>query len=705
MQSCGAIDMNITGRLFVVAGLLFASIQPYAQSRELPGDAALQRYYSDLDAKLAQSRLSDVPFEQVSLVVNAKDSLVKLAKKHTFAQLDFLHLAVAIYQINPSAFENGDPALLNKGAVLQMPDAGDLIEAKYQYERVTVERNWVSFFGGKNVMRAGVRYPLGRKPETKTKPEPKLKSKPKPEPKSELESKPKPKPKPEPKPEPEPEPEPVVVSGVETANARVNWDVSLWGERRAFTEHIEKLAELVAAKTNGEFVLNLSYGGLAKPTENLDGIASGKFEMAQFCAGYHHDKNPSLTVLELPFLGVQSLEEERTISQWLYRHPAVIKDLARWNAVALMPSPLPQYNIAGVGKAPQALKDFAGLSIRATGGIGKAVAAINAIPNPTTASEVRQALDDGLIEAAAFAPHAHVSFGTIETADWWTTNLNPGTVNCPVVAGVDAVNELAPRYRDALYSSINAALDYYIANYNGNTLAAWGPALEQRGITQITFSDSEVDAFRARVAGPAAASWIEENASPGLPAQELYDFVTVALSGGSPESVGTAWSSAEVAGAPLVAANFTSQVNDEDNYLGPPRNGKSNPTLTADPLQYLVEWELQGNVSVGAALSRLASYIGYELSGGNNSVQNNHKRLLPLLHRSVAVTTVGDGFEVLSGAGFVTVFDHAARSITQLPKKNRKTKQNLRDCPTDISVATQSSEGVLLLPDGSECRY
>ena len=92
------------------------------------------------------------------------------------------------------------------------------------------------------------------------------------------------------------------------------WNVSLWGKRRAFTEHVEKIAELVKAKTNGEFTLNISYGGLAKNKENLDGISIGAFEMAQFCAGYHADKNPSITVLELPFLGVDSLELENKVS-------------------------------------------------------------------------------------------------------------------------------------------------------------------------------------------------------------------------------------------------------------------------------------------------------------------------------------------------------------------------------------------------------
>ena len=53
------------------------------------------------------------------------------------------------------------------------------------------------------------------------------------------------------------------------------WNVSVWGKRRAFTEHVEKLAELVSAKTNGEFTMNVSYGGLSKNKENLDGISIG----------------------------------------------------------------------------------------------------------------------------------------------------------------------------------------------------------------------------------------------------------------------------------------------------------------------------------------------------------------------------------------------------------------------------------------------
>ncbi|WP_308916114.1 TRAP transporter substrate-binding protein DctP [Jannaschia sp. LMIT008] len=303
------------------------------------------------------------------------------------------------------------------------------------------------------------------------------------------------------------------------------WDVSLWGKRRAFTEHVEKLAELVSEKTGGEFTLNISYGGLSGERENLDGISIGAFEMAQFCAGYHPDKNPSLTVLELPFLGVETLEEEREISQAVYASDAVRDDLARWNATALMPSPLPQYNLVGKGAVPSSLADLSGLSVRATGGIGDAMAELGATPTSMSATEVRQAMDSGVVQAVSFAPHAHMSFGTADAADWWTTNLNPGTVNCPVVVNTDALNGLSDAHREALLGSVDEALDYYVQYYNDETMAAWGPLLQENGIAEVSFDPDNLADLKARVAEPAAAAWVEENSARGIDAQGLLDMV------------------------------------------------------------------------------------------------------------------------------------------------------------------------------------
>ena len=157
-----------------------------------------------------------------------------------------------------------------------------------------------------------------------------------------------------------------------TEAAATEWNVSVWGKRRAFTEHIEKLAELVSEKTGGEFTMNVSYGGLSKNRENLDGISIGAFEMAQFCAGYHPDKNRVITVLELPFLGVNTLAEEVAVSHAVYAHPAAVDEMAQWNAMYLMTSPTPQCNIVGTGEPRDELRNLrrvAGVARRSAVGL------------------------------------------------------------------------------------------------------------------------------------------------------------------------------------------------------------------------------------------------------------------------------------------------------------------------------------------------
>jgi len=90
----------------------------------------------------------------------------------------------------------------------------------------------------------------------------------------------------------------------------------------------------------------------------------------------------------------------------------------------------------------------------------------------------------------------------------------------------DALNDLSDAHREALLGSVEEALDHYIENYNSNTMVAWGPALDDREIERISYTDDELAAFRETVAGPAAAAWIADNTKRGLPAQELYDTAT-----------------------------------------------------------------------------------------------------------------------------------------------------------------------------------
>jgi TRAP-type C4-dicarboxylate transport system substrate-binding protein len=315
--------------------------------------------------------------------------------------------------------------------------------------------------------------------------------------------------------------------------AAVEWNASLWGVRRAFTEHVEKLAELVEERSGGEFTIDVNYGGLSNNRENLDGISIGAFEMAQFCAGYHRDKNRAITVLELPFLGVETLAQETAVSHAIYDHPAVAEEMAQWNAKMLMTSPMPQYNLVGTGEPRDAVEEFDGMRVRATGGIGAMFESVGAVPTSVTSSEAYNAMESGVVDTVAFAQHAHLAFRTIDIADWWTENLNPGTVNCPVVVNIDAYEALSDEHRAILDQAVEDSVDFYLENY-AELLEGWEATLAEKGVQKVTIPEAEVMKL-ADGAQPIHQAWIEEANANGLPGQELYDLTLQAIKDNAPE--------------------------------------------------------------------------------------------------------------------------------------------------------------------------
>ena len=151
------------------------------------------------------------------------------------------------------------------------------------------------------------------------------------------------------------------------------------------------------------------------------------------------------------------------------------------------------------------------------------------VPTSVTATEAYNAMESGVVDTVAFAPHAHLAFRTIDQASWWTDNLNPGTVNCPVVVNIDAYNALSDDERAALDGSVEEAIAYYIDFYNNATMTKWEKTLADKAITQVHFPEEELAKFREAAAGPARDAWIAKMDAAGIPGQELYDLVMSTL--------------------------------------------------------------------------------------------------------------------------------------------------------------------------------
>ncbi|MCY3701377.1 MAG: C4-dicarboxylate ABC transporter substrate-binding protein [Rhodospirillales bacterium] len=305
---------------------------------------------------------------------------------------------------------------------------------------------------------------------------------------------------------------PVVgLRAAEVNGPKLTWDVSLWGKERAFTAGVERLSELVAEKTDGNWNIVLHYGeALSKARENLDGISIDAFHAAMFCNFYHPRKNPALMALTMPFLPLRSWEDNRNARAAVYDHPAVKKELARWNAMTYVSSYLPQYEFLGRGKPPLTLGDWKGLTVRAGGGLGRAMKVLGSTPTSSTATEVYTGVQQGTMDAVSFPfSYGHVDYKIHEVTEWFTSNLTPGTSDCPVAFSINAYESLPPQYKalldDVKEDVIETQIQAYIAMDEKNL-----PML-RRQLVEIRYSEADLAEFRAAAGRPVIEAWIEEN--------------------------------------------------------------------------------------------------------------------------------------------------------------------------------------------------
>lgn len=306
---------------------------------------------------------------------------------------------------------------------------------------------------------------------------------------------------------------------------KVKWRVSLWGKRRAFTESLEFISEEVKKQTGGNFNFKLYYGEqLSKSKENLDGISVGAFDAALVCQSYHPNKLRSANVLDMPFLPITNFEVQYAVSNAIFSHPAVQKNFKQWNAQIFAINVLPQYEYMGKGKIPASVADFKGMRLRALGGMGRSAKKIGAVPTTVPASETYNALARGTVDAIGFPfTYAFSAYKLDEVAEWYTTNMSLGTVNCPIVANIDSWNKLPEQYKKLLNSLKKKAVDYQAAAYakkDKENLKEWPKKMKA-----VTIPEAQMAEFRKVAGQPIWDEWVAETA-PSVPeAQELLDLL------------------------------------------------------------------------------------------------------------------------------------------------------------------------------------
>ncbi|MGA8007251.1 MAG: TRAP transporter substrate-binding protein DctP [Burkholderiales bacterium] len=300
-------------------------------------------------------------------------------------------------------------------------------------------------------------------------------------------------------------------SAAEVDGPKLEWKFSTWGNQRAFTKGIEVLADIVSKKTGGNFTIRIGYGeSFSKARENLDGIKLGALDGAHFCNFYHPGKNPAFMVFSLPFLPLGEWKVSRVVREKLYHHPALVADMDRWDAMAYASTLLPQYEFLGKGKPPYKLTDWKGLRVRAGGGIGDAMQVLGAIKTTTTATEVYTSMQRGTMDAASFPfTYAQVAYKINEVSDWYTTNMSPGTSDCPIVFSKSSWQKLPEQYKKLVMDAKNEVFDAQIAAYVA--IDKKNLPMLAKTLKPVTYSEGQLEDFRKIAGKPVWDKWVAEN--------------------------------------------------------------------------------------------------------------------------------------------------------------------------------------------------
>lgn len=317
---------------------------------------------------------------------------------------------------------------------------------------------------------------------------------------------------------------PSAASAANVDGPSVFWKFSMWGNPRAFSAGVEHMAKRLEEETGGQFKMRIFYGEqISKAKENLDGLKAGAFEAAAYCNFYHPGKNPANMVMTMPFLPIPDFDTAWKVRMGLYEHPILVDEMSAWNAMYYVTTNLPQYEFMGAGDPPNSPDDFKGLRVRAGGGVGEAMEKLGAIRQSMPATEVYTALQRGTIDAESLPyTYAHASYKIQEVADWFTSNMSPGTSDCPVVISKTAYEALPDQYKQLLEDLKPEIKDVYKKAYADAD--AKNLPLFRETLTEVTYSDEQLDAFRKVAGKPVWDEWVAANKDK-FDAQAVLDLV------------------------------------------------------------------------------------------------------------------------------------------------------------------------------------
>ena len=313
----------------------------------------------------------------------------------------------------------------------------------------------------------------------------------------------------------------LMVSGAQAQE--ITWDLALLGSP-AFRVAGESFAEYINANSGGKMEITVHNGTLSPSREILDNLSIGAFELGYVISSYHPGKNPLMSVLDLPFLPLADMEQRAKVAEMLFENGDIQKEFAKWNTVPVMAVVQPNYEVMGKGTPPTSLEGFDGMRMKATSGIGNALATYGASLVSVSGPEQYNALQTGVIDAVAATPSAHGGWKLYELSDWYTTGMQAGSAHVTLVANAAAFEALP----DDMKALVEEAKKHaYAATIEAQSAASarYEPDLVKAGLQKIEVSPDTIAKLRAEAAQPVWDAFVQDTNERGLPGQAILDLV------------------------------------------------------------------------------------------------------------------------------------------------------------------------------------
>lgn len=281
------------------------------------------------------------------------------------------------------------------------------------------------------------------------------------------------------------------------------------------------LAEDMEERTNGRITSDIyDNNQLGAPGAHYDMAVTGEADLSLSVHAYSSGRFPIATVIDLPFL-VESAEKGGEIFWTLYEEFEELQEEHNDTTPLFLFSAEPA-QILSPDKKIESPEDLQGLRVRTPSPAGaEMLEALGATPVTMPMGEVYEALERGAIDAAMAPFSTLADYSFYEVVDYVTVgnfSATPffGVMNTDVYNSLSDSDKAVLDDLTQLDMSMHAGAVFDQAGENGYNAGA------ENGVEFIELSGDNLAAWEEAFQ-PIVDKWIEDMASQGVPAQEMYD--------------------------------------------------------------------------------------------------------------------------------------------------------------------------------------